>query len=519
MLEHHSPAHGPESAAAGRSVFRAACWISLPLLVVEVLVASSGLLPDPTALALNKVWEVTASVAALIAWTCSARRSRGNGRRWRSWMAIAMAVFLVGLSTWAWSQVIGAMPLPTATLGPAGFLLTPVLMLVGVILLAFGRGPEAASPLGGRNHAVRLLDLLIITSSALLFVSVTLGESLVRSWESDGPVRTVLAAHPLAYLALAAGIVMLARLRRGVRELPVLFVALAAVSYVVASTMFAQAVQLGVPSVPPWLEAGFMACPVFFLLAAVAPSGATPEETRPRTNARDVAQLAVPYLPLIATTVFVLAGLTAGLLLSYQQQALYLVLMLLVILRQIVTLAENTQLLRRAQYEALHDPLTGLANRTLFLHRLENSLAQRAGAGHPLALAFCDMDDFKGINDTFGHAVGDMVLQCTARRLERCVQGGDVVARLGGDEFAVLLHDVHEPLEVVGDRLRRAVQEPRDIRGGPAAACASVGIVALTEETAVLDTDGLLSRADSAMYEAKRRGKSDLARVGGDEKG
>lgn len=508
MLEHH---RGPAAGADPR-VFRAACAIAVPLLVGEVALVSGGLLPDAAALAVNKGFEIAVSIAALAAWAWTARRSRDVQRRWRSWMAAAMAVFLAGLSTWSFSQVVSAVPLPTATLGPAGFLLTPVLMLVGVILLAFGRGPETASPLGGRNRAVRLLDLLIITSSMLLFVSVTLGGSLVRSWESDGPVQTVLAAHPVAYSLLAGGIVVLARLRRGVRELPVLFVALAAVSYVVSSTLFARVVTSG--TVPPWLEAGFMACPVFFLLAAVAPSGVAAEETRPRTNARDVARLAVPYLPLIATTVFVLAGMASGLLLSPQQQAYFLVLMLLVILRQIVTLAENTQLLRQAQYEALHDPLTGLANRTLFMHRLENSLAQRADAAHPMALAFCDMDDFKGVNDTFGHAVGDLVLQGTARRLERCVPGGDVVARLGGDEFAVLLHDVREPLERVADRLRSAVQEPREIPGGPAVVRASVGIVALSEETAVLDTDGLLNRADSAMYEAKRRGKADLARAG-----
>ena len=484
----------------------------LVLLAVEIGVAASGVLGWSGSIALNKIWEVVAAVAALVAWIRSAVRHRGPQRRWRLWMSAAMVCFVVGLASWAWGQVVTAIPLPTATLGPAGFLLTPVLALLALIVHAYGRGPAPLSPLGdSRNRAVQALDLVIIAGSVLLFVSVTLGEHLAHNWESSGPVLTVLVAHPLAYLLLAAGTVVLARLRRSARDLPVVLTALAAVAYLVSSTAFAHYVDMGTDTFPPVLEAGFMACPVLFFLAALAPGA--PDQVRDqephlRPTARELVRLAVPYLPLIATTLFVAAGLLAGITLSRPQGLLFAVLMVLVILRQLVTLLDNSRLLRRAEYEALHDPLTGLANRTLFLHWLERSLADRR---EPLVLAFCDLDDFKEVNDTYGHAAGDLVLTGAARRLERGVATSGLVARLGGDEFAVVLHDVREPIEEVGQRLLEALQEPHPINGRPLVVGASVGITSLTPDEPVACTDTLLRWADTAMYTAKRRGKNTLA--------
>ncbi|CAM02534.1 diguanylate cyclase (GGDEF)-like protein [Saccharopolyspora erythraea NRRL 2338] len=496
--------------APGNRSFRRIAAAAIALLLVEITVAGSGVLGWSGSIALNKVWEIAASVAALGAWTWSAVRHQGPQRRWRQWMSAAMACFLVGLVAWSWGQVVVAAPLPTATLGPAGFLLTPVIALLALVIHAYERGPGPRSPLGDpRNLAIKALDLLIIAGSVVLFVSVTLGTHLSQGWDSSGPILTMLAAHPMAYLWLAAGTVALARLRRGARELPVLFIALAAVSYMVSSALFGHYVETGAETIPPWLEAGFMACPVFFFLGALAPStGRREQEGRAHRTVREVVQLAVPYLPLIATALFIAAGLLAGLTLTRFQECVFVALMGLVISRQLATLLENNRLLRRAEYEALHDPLTGVANRTLFLHWLERSLAD---CRRPIVLAFCDLDDFKEVNDNFGHAAGDLVLTSAARRLTRCAGADDLVARLGGDEFAVVLHNVHEPLEEAGQRLLRALQEPHDLNGRPLVVSASVGMTYLSPDQPVAGTDTLMRWADSAMYVAKRRGKNTLA--------
>jgi diguanylate cyclase (GGDEF)-like protein/PAS domain S-box-containing protein len=152
---------------------------------------------------------------------------------------------------------------------------------------------------------------------------------------------------------------------------------------------------------------------------------------------------------------------------------------------------------------ALRDPLTGLANRRLFDELLEADLARTQRGGQPLAIAYLDLDDFKHINDTYGHVAGDIVLCAIATRLQKVVRGADVVARLGGDEFVI----VYEPNDPSSDRMvqriNAALAAPIDITSDVAVYCpASIG----TADTRALGYDAarLLAAADSAMYEVKR---------------
>ncbi|HVL03996.1 MAG TPA: diguanylate cyclase, partial [Acidimicrobiales bacterium] len=156
--------------------------------------------------------------------------------------------------------------------------------------------------------------------------------------------------------------------------------------------------------------------------------------------------------------------------------------------------------------QALHDPLTGLANRKLFTDRVENALARRAREQRAVAVAFLDIDDFKSINDTMGHASGDVLLSEVGRRLHLCVRPGDTVGRFGGDEFALLLEGTGaEGVEAVGHRLMHELGQPFRLLDQEVLVRASVGLaVAEGHET----TEELLSGADTAMYMAKARGKS-----------
>ena len=115
-------------------------------------------------------------------------------------------------------------------------------------------------------------------------------------------------------------------------------------------------------------------------------------------------------------------------------------------------------------HQAYHDPLTGLANRALFAERLDHAVAERARIG-ALVLIFVDLDDFKVINDRFGHAGGDVLLHAVAQRLLGCVRSTDTVARLGGDEFAILLEGELDAPQAVADRIQNALRRPFSVHG------------------------------------------------------
>ena len=162
---------------------------------------------------------------------------------------------------------------------------------------------------------------------------------------------------------------------------------------------------------------------------------------------------------------------------------------------------------QRLEHEARHDRLTGLPNRTMFLDRLEHTLV---GAARYLALEsallFLDLDGFKQINDSLSHAVGDQLLIAFAERIGSAVRPGDTVARLGGDEFTVLLERLAGPAEanLIAQRVLSAMQAPFEIEGNELALGVSIGIALSTEGQSPAE---LISAADVAMYDAKRRGR------------
>ncbi len=169
----------------------------------------------------------------------------------------------------------------------------------------------------------------------------------------------------------------------------------------------------------------------------------------------------------------------------------------------LVDVTREKRLEERLEHQAFHDPLTELPNRQLFHDRVGNALRRR-DTGH-VAVLFIDLDDFKKVNDSFGHACGDEVLVATARRLQTCARAGDTVARLGGDEFALLVEDVTAAqVTAVADRVLDALSAPPvEFRGHTATVGASIGIaVAAPGET----SETLLRNADLAMYEAKLQG-------------
>ena len=162
---------------------------------------------------------------------------------------------------------------------------------------------------------------------------------------------------------------------------------------------------------------------------------------------------------------------------------------------------------REVRHMSLHDPLTGLPNRILLIDRLSQALRHALRHGGQLAVLCIDLDRFKPVNDTLGHAAGDAVLRETARRLRSQVRETDTVARVGGDEFVVVTYDRDGTLEVetLSHRLLHAVTEPIELAVGPVEIGLSIGIARFPADAG--DLDHLLSHADLALYEAKQAGR------------
>jgi diguanylate cyclase (GGDEF)-like protein len=169
---------------------------------------------------------------------------------------------------------------------------------------------------------------------------------------------------------------------------------------------------------------------------------------------------------------------------------------------------ELAQYSKQQQELALHDPLTGLPNRRLLEDRIATVLQHARRQQSKAAVMYLDLDGFKGINDTYGHAYGDEVLKMVARRLTGCSRKEDTVARVGGDEFVIVLgdvttlHDAQEP----ATKLIEAVSEPYVINGLTLKLSTSIGISLFPDDADTVET--LISVADSALYQAKRSGKN-----------
>ena len=168
----------------------------------------------------------------------------------------------------------------------------------------------------------------------------------------------------------------------------------------------------------------------------------------------------------------------------------------------------RSRLREELAHNTVHDGLTGLPNRTLFNERLAHALRKNKRIRSATTVMFVDIDHFKAVNDTKGHAVGDAVLVAAATRIEGCVRVSDTVARLGGDEFGIILEGVSERARAVARRVVEAMQAPVHTGQGEVIASVSVGVAAAMPTD---DVETVVRHADTAMYQAKARGRNQLA--------
>ncbi|WP_433366087.1 putative bifunctional diguanylate cyclase/phosphodiesterase [Actinoplanes sp. CA-142083] len=462
-----------------------------------------------------------AVAGAAAAWVCFAAAGRRTGvqHRWRILAGFGLAGWSV-VRLWWFVQDVADPGRPVGSVADIGFLVLPVCMLIGLLNVPYAR-PRPVPTSARRDQIALVIDSVLITGSLIALAWSAVPRDLV-AWDGlDGVVVGMAAAYPIADLLLLTMAMLLLITRPGspAGRQPLHLAGLALAFFAVSDTL--RLLRLGDGPLSPLESAGYLLGCGFVALAAVSnPSYHTVD---PATDVaeRDWLHLLLPYIPVTATGIVIAISTGAGNPLSPFEAYLGWLGLGLVVARQMFTIVDNTVLLdrvsegqQRLRHQAYHDPLTGLANRALFRERLVLALDAHRHHGKPLAVLFADLDDFKLINDSFGHAMGDRVLRAIAERLQACVPPDDLVARLGGDEFAVVLDHRPAEAEPLGHRMLAALREPFLIDGHRIGVGASIGLV-VPEPGEPLSADALLRRADAAMYSSKRRGKGSLARYAG----
>jgi diguanylate cyclase (GGDEF)-like protein len=493
----------------------------LLIVVLAAVIAVNGLAlwGDQFAQWVDNALQLSAGLTAVVCGWLVGRRMRGAQRWWRMLFALGMLGWSAGQLVWSWYQLFGGEGLPSPSLADVGYLTLPGFALAGLFVLARARErPDAQRLLPGRwnahfGAAVVLDGLVVIGSLFILTWTAALG-AVVQATGPDALAWAVAIAYPLSDLLLVVVAVLLVVFDRVDRPYRANLLLLAAgiVALACSDSIFAYLVSIGAESMKPWADAGFVLGPLLIAYALLATPSRRPGENQ--TVPVDWWRLVLPYVPVAAVAMLISIQLLYGEGPDAVEVSVGVFVIFLVLARQLLSLLDNRLLLRRVYegqqqlaHQAYHDPLTNLANRTLFADRLDRALSMGAGTGGSLVLIFVDLDDFKEVNDQFGHAGGDVVLHAVGQRLLGCVRSSDTVARLGGDEFAVLLEGEVDAPQAVADRIRSALRRPFAVHGTQVAVRASMGLVVLDPAEPLVTSDILLGRADTSMYEGKRLGK------------
>ncbi|HVN11075.1 MAG TPA: bifunctional diguanylate cyclase/phosphodiesterase [Kineosporiaceae bacterium] len=492
-----------------------------------VLLSTTGILDTYRSQVVDDVSQLTAAVFA--AWCCgwTLLRDRRAGRgpdtwRWRALLLVGVTGWAFGQAVWSLYQLVAGRPLPSPSLADVGYFALPVFAVPAVLALPMTTSPRPAPPaeltVGDRRTRLLLaLDAQVIVCSLFLLTwSTTLGAA-VHSKAPTTATFAVAVAYPITDLIMAVIVLLIAVFRRPHHPQVLVLLGAGLVALSVSDSLFLYLVSVRAGAMPPPYNVGFVAGPVLIGLAALAPE---PESrARPGGGQTWAATwfVLLPYLPLTAIGLLVVAQQGTGSTMDGTEAYGLVVLVGLVVVRQLLTLLENMELLRRVRqgqdqlhHQAFHDWLTGLPNRALFRDRLEQALERHRRGGHRLAMLFCDLDDFKGVNDTLGHAAGDELLTVTAQRLRSSVRASDTVARLGGDEFAIVLDDDGMSPLTTGERVLAALERPVMLAGRHLSPRASAGLVVVEPGEHPVTAEALLHQADAAMYRAKRSGKGRL---------
>ena len=452
-------------------------------------------------LAFDDVGEAVAAGIAAVPCVLRARRCSGRWRLSWAFLGAALASWSIGELIWSYYELVSSEATPFPSLADAGFLLFPVFALAGLLV-------RPSSAFVGRARVRVLLDGVMVVASLFVVSWATSLGTVYHAGAQNSFGLTVSLAYPGSDLVLITVAVLVASRARLNAGLLLLVGGLASMAF--ADSAFAYLVAAGTYGTGAFTDVAWVAAFLAIGVSALFPEA---DEHSGQARVDSSAAIALPYLLLVAgtschdhrrpprnmdtpVTLGAEAVAIAGLL-----------------LRQLIVVLDNRRLTRDVMaqkdeltHRAFHDPLTGLANRALFYDRVAHALDLHHRDMRPVSVIFVDLDDFKSVNDAFGHDAGDEVLTAVAERLRAVFRTGDTIARLGGDEFAVLLEDDGDPALVAG-RLLDALTAPVSVGTRYLPVRASIGSTTLDPTRERTDIQELLKQADLAMYAAKRGGK------------
>ncbi|WP_083662989.1 diguanylate cyclase domain-containing protein [Mycobacterium sp. IS-2888] len=464
--------------------------------VAGLLVVASSIWEWRGAYATRPVDEAVFALCLVAAAACAGYAARCSTERRRRFGWLALVTALVG---WAIGEVLWSVyevrPVIEHATHPAAaeavFTVYPIGALASLVLL---------SKLSRHSPRRLVLDGLIVATSLFVISWVFVLDKQLR--EDTGSRLATLVEVFADVVILSTAILMLSRARPG--EPPSRSLLGGGIG-TIAIADIAMVFQTGVGSyhLGDLSDLGRVAGFGMIALAGLASVHESPVVSPPnQTPLR--ALLWLPYLPLLLAAAVGL-GHALGQMAHGPLLAALGILVAGVLVRQFVVLLENQRLLSEVAREAFRDSLTGLANRTQFLRRLEQAVAQRLPDATPIAVLCLDLDNFKLVNDALGHPAGDELLIRVADRLTAALGEKGTVARLGGDEFAVLIEGSVEELQEAAHRVLQAFTAPIVIEGVPVAVRPSIGFTMATADSNCT-VDQLIRHADLAMYAAKREG-------------
>ncbi|KAA0112097.1 bifunctional diguanylate cyclase/phosphodiesterase [Mycolicibacterium sp. P1-5] len=465
------------------------------VLVIGMLFALTGWLGGSRitlASAADNLMTALAAVATIAA-AITARTGRGRVRIAWTAMSIGLASFTLGAVLWFFYR-LAEVKHPYPSVADVAYLVLPIATAIALLLLSSGLSRTSRTRL--------ILDGLIVAGSFVIVGWAVVLDELWKSVPSDRMQVAVSVSYPVLDAAvLTIGVLVVARAQRGQRRTPVLLT-LAMLGIAMSDGAFVYLTATRQSTATASLYLGWLVGLALFGAAAIAARGFVHRETV-APQAVSWTSVWLPFVPLLLASAAIFTE-TPQEIKDGPIPVIGVVLLLAFSGRQLLVMSENRSLLATVAEQALRDPLTGVGNRIVFRDRLNHAMQLRQRDGLSVAVLAMDLDDFKVVNDTLGHPVGDELLSLVAERIVGSVRAGDTVARLGGDEFAVLIEGRVDNSQLVAHRVVEAFDEPFIVDGQDLLIRPSAGLAVAEADDPDLTAEDLLKRAGIAMYAAKR---------------